>query len=656
MITTKQIFTLLTAGLFFFTANATVFAQPAFDQSFNPDILISDYDFSNVNAWSSASQVQAFLEAKGSPLANTTPAFLGMLLEPESVSVKTALKDPNANLNRKRTAAELIFDSSVRAGLNPQATLALINKEQGLITGRRGVTNEVMQTALNHAVGYGCQGSNCQNIYIGFYYQLFGNVDAEGNTYLGATRSLMRAFSTPGGLGPYYEGRTTRVGDVVLFRNYSTTGFANVPPSQTVTIGNRATAAMYRYDPFVFNSNYNFWYFFKEWFGSSGSDIPGSNLGELNGKAVKSSRTSTTIYFIENGQKYRLYPFVAEARNIDIDRAEVISRSKLDDYSSAGNLSVPDKTLVEYEDDLYFFSGNKKYLVTEEQARARGLKPNEAINGDSDARRYDTGNLSDLTPVTPPSSPTPAPAPVPNQPEGNDPFFKEGAILRGNNSPAVYLVSGGKLKLFTFATFVQYAAAANMTLVSDDLLSKYPKDGLVLPKNGSLVKSFNSPTVYFYEDNQKKPMDGEIFRNRGFSFTNVFELDQNEIDALALGKFPVPADNSYYRHKISGELFWFKDGQKRFISKLVALNRSITPDFVFGEETVDHLTSGSAIMPKDGVVLKGDKSPAVYQVVDGKLALMSYEAFVGRKINPAQISIVPDAEIALYPTGPILAR
>src|SRR6476469_10230375 len=94
-------------ALFFpvlFTANLA-FALPDIDPSFDANVLISDKAFSNKNAFKSASEVQAFIKEKGSPLANTSPDFISMLREPDSSSVKTALDDPHANLDHKRNAA-----------------------------------------------------------------------------------------------------------------------------------------------------------------------------------------------------------------------------------------------------------------------------------------------------------------------------------------------------------------------------------------------------------------------------------------------------------------------------------------------------------------------------------------------------------------------
>jgi hypothetical protein len=82
------------------------------DQAFDPNKLIDDKVFANIKTFGGAAGIQKFLESKNSVLANTSPEFLARLKEPTISSLKTALDDPQPNLPRLRTAAELIWDAS----------------------------------------------------------------------------------------------------------------------------------------------------------------------------------------------------------------------------------------------------------------------------------------------------------------------------------------------------------------------------------------------------------------------------------------------------------------------------------------------------------------------------------------------------------------
>lgn len=649
----KQISFLVITGLIFsFLFNAsTTFAAEKIQSGFNPNKLIDDKVFSNSKTMSVA-DIQKFLEGKNSVLANTSNSFVSKLNEPVSnKAMRELLEDPNTTSTTPRTAAELIYDAARSSGINPQVILVTLNKEQSLITGRQTATEEQLQRALNFSMGFGCPDSQpCGEIYKGFYFQLFGGVDAENNRYLGAAKSLMKSFSTPGGRGPYFNGAIAKVGDAISLPN-TLGGYEGVQAQQSIVLSNSATAALYRYTPHVFNGNYNFWRFFKEWFGSPNS---GTDTSSSSSNLIKTS-SSSDVYIIENNRRYKLLPFVAKLKNIKISKAEKVSKKVMDGYVNAGLYNVTDNSLIKVDGKYYVFISNKRRLITEAQIKTMGLNIKNAVTTKPDeANQYTLGPdfvLIEIPPVTPAPSPTPTPAPTPT-PSGN---LSEGAVVKTASAQDVYLVSGGKLKLFTYATFVQFDAIKTLQVVDPSVLAKYPKDGLVLPKPGTLVKAFGSQTVYFYEDGKKKPMDGEIFRNRGFSFTNVFELTNEVIDALPLGSFPLPAPETYFKDK-KGQLYLYRDGKKLAISAFVAAQKKITPDFTFGEDGIKDIPNGTPILPKEGTVFKSDKKADVY-IINASLAFpMTAAAFTARGITPEQVNILPQAEVDSYPKGSLLTK
>src|SRR4051812_26932090 len=85
------------------TSPLAVFAQPV-APGFNPNQLISDKSFGDVQTFGGAEGIQKFLEAKGSVLADTDPVFLQKLKEPNITILKQALEDPEPAFPRLRTA------------------------------------------------------------------------------------------------------------------------------------------------------------------------------------------------------------------------------------------------------------------------------------------------------------------------------------------------------------------------------------------------------------------------------------------------------------------------------------------------------------------------------------------------------------------------
>ncbi len=596
----------------------SVLAQSA-DPNFNPSKLIEDSVFSDTQTFGGAEGVQKFLESKNSILANTDPAFLVLLKEPVASLLKEGLEDPQPNLGRLRTAAELIWDASRHSGLNPQAILVTLQKEQGLITNHQNEDPAKLQRVLDKAMGFDCPDSGgCGNLFPGFYYQLFGNFDSEGNRYLGATKSLMKSFSAPQGRGPLLNGRPAQVGETMVIEN--TVGDYTSTPSQSVTFLNRATAALYRYTPHVFNGNYNFWRYFQEWF-----RYPNGTLIGLLG--------DTNTYIIQNGTRQLVPDFVARARSLVLSSRTVVSQNEMQNYPQDKVYGPADNTVVRIENDpkLFVFLGNIKHPVSEFVLGQRGLNVNNVLN-----MTQAESALFELGPVLPPS---------------------EGTIIRGQTDPAIYLVENTRLKLFSAFTFGQRKISTKqITLVPDSEIATYTKEGFVAPLDNTLIKSSAGPAVYLMQNGLKHPLSAELFKNRSLSFKSVVVLSPEEVGALTIGAFATPKDKTWLADSKTGEMFLFKEGALHAISSYVAKSRKITPDYYFTSGEIAEWQEGIPYPPKNGTLLKGDKSGTVYLVQNGQLRGLTGTAFKNRRYSAKNVVTLPQTEIDNYAKGDVLGK
>ncbi|MCL5775021.1 MAG: hypothetical protein M1333_02290 [Patescibacteria group bacterium] len=591
------------------------------EPGFNPDKLIDDKVFADTQTFGGPEGVQKFLEVKNSVLADTSLNFLTKLKEPDNTLLKTGLEDPRPNLGRLRTAAELIWDASRQSGLNPQVIIVTLNKEQGLITSANDFTPERLQKALDRAMGFDCpDASGCGNLFPGFYYQLFGNFDAEGNRYLGATKSLMKSYTATGGRGPQINGQVSRVGDVITLDN-TTGGPYDAPPSQTLTLMNQATAALYRYTPHVFNGNYNFWKFFNSWF-----RYPNGTLLSL--------ANDLKTYIIQNGTKQLVPDFVAKQRGLDLTQKIMISPNEFESYPTDKIFAPSDNTVVRLtgDDKAYVFISGVKHPASAFVLGQRGLDAGKALSvTPEEAALFDLGS------VLPP---------------------QDGTVIRGAVNQAVYLVENGQIKLFSEFTFKQRKITPKqIVIVPDDEIPTYTRQGFVSPLDGTLVKASDSTTVYLMEAGFKKPLTAELFKNRGLSFKNTAVLTSEEVGALPIGAFATPKNQTFFAlDSKTGPLYIFKDGTKHPISSFVAKQRRITPDYIFTKSMAVEWFDGIPIPPKDGTLLKGQSSGTVYLVSKGQLRPLSAKAFKARGYKASRISILPQDEIDAYAKGEALLK
>ncbi len=200
--------------------------------------MIDDALFINAGTMQ-ASDIQAFLASKVPSCAN------GYCLKNYSEGGKSA--------------AQIIYEASTQAGMNPQVILATLQKEQSLIT-----NPAPSQAAVNFAMGYGCpEGPGCNPAYNGFRNQLT----------LGA--KLLRA------------GIARNCDDTWTWSNIWINPKWHVGHSPTVDgratyLANCATGSLYNYTPHrpdsawrgatngtLYYGNYNFVKNFTAWFGST---------------------------------------------------------------------------------------------------------------------------------------------------------------------------------------------------------------------------------------------------------------------------------------------------------------------------------------------------------------------------------------------------
>lgn len=617
MLNIKQKALRIISVLLLSTFPTSVLAQ--IDPAFNPNKLIEDNIFADIQTFGGAEGVQKFLESRNSVLANTNPSFLVMLKEPDASLLKQGLEDPNPNLGRLRTAAELIWDASRQSGLNPQVIIVTLQKEQGLITNYQNTPPENLQKILDKAMGFDCpDDGGCGNLFPGFYYQLFGNFDSAGNRYLGAAKSLMKSFGFPEGRGPLINGSVSRVGQSIILDNISNT--PEVQPSQTITLLNRATAALYRYTPHVFNGNYNFWRFFQEWF-----RYPNGTLFALAG--------DIKTYIVQNGTKQLVPEFVARARNLNLASKITISPNEFESYPSDKVYGPADNTVVKAENDsrLYVFLKNAKHPVSEFVLSQRGLSAVNALPiSQAESALFEQG------PVLPP---------------------QDGSIIRGQVDRGVYLVENSRLKLFSEYTFKQRKISGKqITLVPDAEIATYEKQGFVPPLDNTLIKAADSPAVYLMQNGLKKPLSAELFKNRGLSFKNVVVLSSEEVGALTIGAFATPKEMTWLANSQTGELYLFKEGALHAISKYVAKQRGITPDYFFSPGELQEWAFSISVPPRDGSLVKGERSSAVYLVSKSQLRPITGKAFKRRGYSFKRVVTLPQEEVDNYAKEEVIVK
>ena len=238
---------------------ATGIVQAADLSKFSPGNIVSDAVFFAPDTMSSGA-IQSFLNGK---VASCKAGFTCLKDYRQATTTRPADAYCNGYTGASNeTAAEIIRKVAISCGVNPQALLVTLQKEQGLVTSR-----EPSATRYRIAMGFACPDTAaCDTRYYGFHNQVYS-----------AARQfqLYRASSY---FTWYAPGKTWNI----LFHPDSARGCGTSP----VHIANDATAGLYYYTPYQPNAaalragygegdrcssygNRNFYNYFTDWFGST---------------------------------------------------------------------------------------------------------------------------------------------------------------------------------------------------------------------------------------------------------------------------------------------------------------------------------------------------------------------------------------------------
>jgi len=241
-------------------------AQAANAGDFQAGNIISDDVFFNGGTMSEA-KIQSFLNSKV-PSCRSGYTCLRDYRQ-DTYTIDATPMCARYDGARNETAARMIYKVAVTCGINPQALLVMLQKEQGLV-------NDDWPSARQYrsAMGAGCPDTaDCDVNYYGFFNQL----------HYGAY--LLKRYTQPAGTGAgteyssrfdlsYPVGRTSYI-------QYNPNAACG---GQNVYITNQATHALYVYTPYTPTSaalaagygsagncsaygNRNFFLYFTDWFG-----------------------------------------------------------------------------------------------------------------------------------------------------------------------------------------------------------------------------------------------------------------------------------------------------------------------------------------------------------------------------------------------------
>jgi len=431
--------------------------------SFNMHNILSDYELED---YASLSQngIQRFLEQKNSFLAHFTEVVNGV----------------------RKSASEIIYSEAQLYRVSPKIILAMLQKEQSLITDQSPSQNQ-----LDWAMGFGVCDSCSKNDPAlaplkGFYNQVSSFAEKIRVNYL---RDLNARGFTYTGWGPY---RTKTTLD----------GFE-------VTPVNNATAILYTYNPWRgsevgIGANYNFWKIWNRYFIRS---YPDGTLLQVVGEPG--------VWLLQKGKRRAFMSRASLVSRYDVSKIIHVSQNELDKYENGTPIKFTNYSLLRAPwGTIYLLVDDTvRGIASREVFRTIGFNPEEVISVSADdIRLYTEG-----APIT-----------------IND-TYPTGALLQNNTSGAVYFVQNGIRHGITDRTIMDINFPRQKPIpIHPDELAQYPDGTRETLADGTIVTAAGNPAVYVIAGGKRRPVvSGDAFEELGYRWSDVRVVPQHVVDLHA---------------------------------------------------------------------------------------------------------------------------
>lgn len=450
--------------LIFLQISLLASALPARAADFDANVILADRELLATDVPPGFSQ--AFLESRGGALA------------------KMSFRDELVDGSMKKPG-DLIDLYGKIFGVNPRYLLALIQKEQSLVTDKNP-----SQCQIDWATGYGRpDGSTCDISHPsrGFAKQIANAAAFVQCFYSDSTDKCgtRRAFG-------FFPGRTATI------------------DGQPVVPGNVATAMLYTYTPHI-HGNRNLVKLWTNWF----------SLGYPDGSALRGP--DGTVYLIQGGLKRRFANNGALRTRVDATRIIDVSSSVLAGFEDGAAIKFSDYALVRIPTGtVYLLVGDRKRPIESmEVFRSIGFNPEE----------IDEVEAADLDPYA----------------EGDAITLKSayptGTLLQDNKTGGVYFVEDGVKRPIIAAEIMKVNwPNKKISAISPSALEKYPTAEPVRFRDGELITSPGSNKAVFVVSNgMRRPIvSGEAFEKLGYSWKRLIFTTDEAVELHPLGE-PVTA-------------------------------------------------------------------------------------------------------------------
>ncbi len=237
-------------------------------------------------------------------------------------------------------------------------------------------------------------------------------------------------------------------------------------------------------------------------------------------------------------------------------------------------------------------------------------------------------------------------------------LFPDGSIVQAKDNDQIWLIQGGKRRLFaTRAAFYSRFDAKKVVVASSEEIEKFLEGPAIKYPNYSLLKS-KKGDIYLLADDQKRLIEKTAFRLLGFNPDEVIKTTAEELAAYRDGlpitvktKYPLGISMQDVKDKT---LYYVADNVKHpvYDKKIIAEDFKNLKTRQTDSKTLNKFTLGEPLKFNDGTLLKIKGSEEIFFISNGERRLIAdpslFDLLGWQKEN---IITTSEKVMGLYPLG-----
>ena len=241
-------------------------------------------------------------------------------------------------------------------------------------------------------------------------------------------------------------------------------------------------------------------------------------------------------------------------------------------------------------------------------------------------------------------------------------IYPDGSLLQAKGSPAIWLIEGGKKRLFAnYSAFISRYQPSQVVTAQQSDLDNYMTGNPIKLANYSLVQTPDKK-LYLLVDSEKRPFASlSVFKKIGFNPEEIDSVTADDISGYTIGK-AITATSTHVTGALmqdtkTGGVYYVENGTKAPIQDKVLLTTKFKGDKIIKTTAavLKTYTTVSPILFPDGTLLKTSAFPIVYLISNGqKRPFADDTTFKTLGYNAGNVLSVSSQLLYNYPLGDVI--